>query len=45
MWRETAIDGVSDRDFCVELLSGLSTLMMHLSRFSEEAHSLGQLGV
>ena len=31
-----SIDGVSDRDFCVELLSSLSTLMMHLSRFSEE---------
>ena len=31
-----SIDGVSDRDFCVELLSAFSTLMMHLSRFSEE---------
>ena len=31
-----SMDGVSDRDFCVELLSGLSILMMHLSRFSEE---------
>ena len=31
-----SIDGVSDRDFCVELLSDLSVLMMHLSRFSEE---------
>jgi len=31
-----SLDGVSDRDFCVELLSCLSTLMMHLSRFSEE---------
>ncbi len=31
-----SIDGVSDRDFCVELLSDLSILMMHLSRFSEE---------
>lgn len=31
-----SMDGVSDRDFCVELLSCLSTLMMHLSRFSEE---------
>lgn len=31
-----SIDGVSDRDFCIELLSILSTLMMHLSRFSEE---------
>jgi len=31
-----SIDGVSDRDFCVELLSCLSILMMHLSRLSEE---------
>jgi len=31
-----SIDGVSDRDFCAELLSTLSILMMHLSRFSEE---------
>ena len=31
-----SIDGVSDRDFCVELLSAYSTIMMHLSRFSEE---------
>ena len=31
-----SLDGVSDRDFCVELLASLSTLMMHLSRFSEE---------
>ncbi len=31
-----SIDGVSDRDFCVELLSAFATLMMHLSRFSEE---------
>ena len=31
-----SIDGVSDRDFCVELMSDLSILMMHLSRFSEE---------
>ena len=31
-----SIDGVSDRDFCLELLSCLSILMMHLSRFSEE---------
>ncbi len=33
---QNSIDGVSDRDFCVELLSALSILMMHLSRFSEE---------
>ncbi len=31
-----SIDGVSDRDFCVELLSAISIIMMHLSRFSEE---------
>ena len=31
-----SIDGVSDRDFCVELLSDCALLMMHLSRFSEE---------
>ncbi len=31
-----SIDGVSDRDFCIELMSCLSALMMHLSRFSEE---------
>ena len=31
-----SIDGVSDRDFVIELLSALSTVMMHLSRFSEE---------
>lgn len=31
-----SIDGVSDRDFCVELMSALSIVMMHLSRFSEE---------
>ena len=31
-----SLDGVSDRDFCLELLSALSILMMHMSRFSEE---------
>ncbi len=31
-----SLDGVSDRDFCVELLSDFAILMMHLSRFSEE---------
>ena len=31
-----SLDGVSDRDFVAELLSALSILMMHLSRFSEE---------
>ena len=33
---ENSIDGVSDRDFCVELLSAYAMIMMHLSRFSEE---------
>jgi len=33
---ENSLDGVSDRDFAIELLSDLSILMMHLSRFSEE---------
>ena len=33
---ENSLDGVSDRDFCVELLSALSLVMTHLSRFSEE---------
>ena len=31
-----SIDGVSDRDFCLEFMSACSILMMHLSRFSEE---------
>ncbi len=31
-----SIDGVSDRDFCAELLSCFAIIMMHLSRFSEE---------
>ncbi len=31
-----SIDGVSDRDFCLELMSAFSIIMMHLSRFSEE---------
>ncbi len=33
---QNSIDGVSDRDFAVELLSCLSMLMMHMSRMSEE---------
>ena len=33
---QNSLDGVSDRDFCVEFVSALSLLMMHLSRFSEE---------
>ncbi|MDE6580865.1 MAG: argininosuccinate lyase, partial [Ruminiclostridium sp.] len=31
-----SLDGVSDRDFCIELASTISIIMMHLSRFSEE---------
>ena len=31
-----SLDGVSDRDFCVELMSAISLIMVHLSRFSEE---------
>ena len=31
-----SIDGVSDRDFCIELCAAVSTCMMHLSRLSEE---------
>ena len=31
-----SLDGVSDRDFCVEIASALSIVMMHLSRFCEE---------
>ena len=33
---QNSLDGVSDRDFCAELLGALSILMVHLSRFSEE---------
>ena len=33
---KNSMDSVSDRDFCVELLSAFSIIMMHLSRFSEE---------
>ena len=33
---KNSLDGVSDRDFMIELASALSILMMHLSRFSEE---------
>ncbi len=33
---QNSLDGVSDRDFLIELCSALSILMMHLSRFSEE---------
>ena len=31
-----SLDGVSDRDFAIELVSDLSLIMMHLSRFCEE---------
>ena len=33
---DNSMDGVSDRDYLIEYLSALSTIMMHLSRFSEE---------
>ena len=31
-----SVDGVSDRDYCIELCSAFATVMTHLSRFSEE---------
>lgn len=31
-----SLDGVSDRDFCIDFLEAVSVFMMHLSRFSEE---------
>jgi argininosuccinate lyase len=33
---DNSMDSVSDRDYVIELLSALSIMMMHLSRFSEE---------
>ena len=33
---QNSMDSVSDRDYIIEFLSALSTIMMHLSRFSEE---------
>ena len=33
---KNSMDSVSDRDYLIELLSALSTIMMHLSRFCEE---------
>ena len=33
---ENSLDGVSDRDYCIELMSCISMMMMHLSRLSEE---------
>ncbi len=35
-YTRNSIDGVSDRDFCVELMSAYALIMMHLSRFAEE---------
>ena len=32
---DNSLDGVSDRDYCLELMSDLSIMMMHLSRLSE----------
>ena len=33
---QNSLDGVSDRDFCMELAAALSIIMVHLSRFAEE---------
>jgi argininosuccinate lyase len=33
---DNSMDGVSDRDYVIEFLSALATIMMHLSRLSEE---------
>ena len=33
---DNSMDSVADRDYLIELLSAMSTIMMHLSRFSEE---------
>ena len=33
---QNSLDAVSDRDFCIELVSALSILMMHMSRLAEE---------
>ena len=33
---ENSLDGVSDRDYCIELQAAFATVMMHLSRLSEE---------
>jgi len=33
---QNSLDGVSDRDFCIELASDCSIIMMHLSRYCEE---------
>ena len=39
-----SLDGVSDRDFCIELANAISICMMHLSRLSGGDHSVVQLG-
>ena len=36
---QNSLDGVSDRDYCLELMSDLSIMLMHLSRLSEEVIS------
>ncbi len=33
---KNSLDGVSDRDFCIEICSAISIMMVHLSRFCEE---------
>lgn len=33
---QNSLDGVSDRDYCIEIASAIAIIMMHLSRFSEE---------
>ena len=35
-YTKSTLDGVSDRDFCIELAAALSIIMVHLSRLSEE---------
>lgn len=35
-YTQSTLDGVSDRDFCIELASALSLIMVHISRLSEE---------
>ncbi len=35
-YTKSSLDGVADRDFCIELASALSILMVHLSRLCEE---------
>ncbi len=42
---QNSLDGVSDRDFALEMMSALSIMMMHLSRFSEENHPVVLLGI